>query len=75
MTMDAWLLSVDPRKVEAERFSLTPTEARKILRRMYPQKRGPYKRKSRPMPESLWQGLNLSEAQKRAVIKWWKGMK
>lgn len=85
--MDEWLRSLDPVRLEAERFSLTPEAARALLtptgkvrkRKMVlpPPRFAPQpvmKRKSQVLRESLYARLNLSEAQKRAVWNYWKGL-
>lgn len=74
--MFEWMQSLDPAKVEAERFTVPPRNERPMFFQPAPRKvtRAEVAKKELQVTlESITRGLDLNEAQLRAVTNWWKG--
>jgi hypothetical protein len=75
-TMFEWMQSLDPAKVERERFTVPPRNEAPLLFQPEPPKVTPAqlrKKESQLTLESITKGINLTPAQLRAVSAWWKG--
>ena len=77
-TMFEWMQSLDPVKVEAERFAVYRPDGDKtqdVVEPHRPPVMTPTRKERRKMArQSVTQGLNLSPAQQRAVNKWMEGL-
>jgi hypothetical protein len=75
-TMFEWMQSLDPAKVERERFTVPPRNEAPLLFQPEPPKvtrAMVAKKEFQANLESITKGLDLNEAQLRAVSNWWKG--
>lgn len=73
-TMFEWMQSLDPVKVEAERFAVYRREPEPV-RELQPVTFTPTRKERREkVRKDVTRGLDLSPAQERAVLKWLEGL-
>ena len=81
MSFNDFIAGIDPLKLEAERFGLTPEQAREMLtkkktvrKRAKSTRRNSDIKKFQLKRESITKELNLTVAQQNAVDNWLKGL-
>ena len=75
-TMFEWMQSLDPVKVEQERFAIWKSDQPAWQFQPEPAKptrQQVQKKEFQATVESITSGLDLNQAQLRAVTNWWKG--
>ena len=72
--MFEWMQSLNPAKVEAERFAVYRPEPEPEYRHRPPVMTPTRKQRRQDARKSLTRGLDLPPAQERAVTKWLEGL-